>query len=254
MIGVLLAFSSLAGAFEIVIPAAQIEEGKGSISVYYTQSRKDLRLTINSKDQITVGGNSYYSQVSNDLETKSENSAVTAQFISNPWSGFYYWARIGIGNYSIEIPSVTVTNRLTGSSNGWRAGIGMRKLLFPDTIVSPAFSLEAGLVYSRYPLQSMQSGTGVAIPVSNSVELTEVQAALLMSKKFSGIEPYGGLKVFKDYLMLQDETSTGCVSGTKDNVGVFGGAKIYVYPHEALIVEGSMLGESSITVAWNVAF
>jgi hypothetical protein len=130
----------------------------------------------------------------------------------------------------------------------------MRKLLFPDTFVSPAVAIEAGLMYGQAPLNSFRSGTSASIPISNTAEVLELQIAALISKKFASVEPYGGVKIFRDYLTLKDNTDVGQISGVKDSVGVFGGARLYVHPHEALVIEGSVLGENSITIAWNVAF
>jgi hypothetical protein len=250
----LLTFCSLVSAGEIVLPAAQIEQGKGSFSIYWANSLKELSLKVSNNDEIIVDGNSYFSQVDNDLETKTKSTTVTAQWIVNPWSGFYYWLRLGTENYEIEVPSSSVTNHLESRSIGWRAGAGMRKLLFPDTFISPAVAFETALMYEQSPLNSFKSGTAAPVAISNTAELTEFQMAVLVSKKLKKVEPYGGVKIFRDYLYLKDNVDARQISGVKDNIGVFAGARLYLYPHEALIIEGSVLGENSITAAWNVAF
>jgi hypothetical protein len=244
----------LAYASEIVIPATQIEDGKGSVVILYTRTDQKLLLRTSSRDQIVIGGNSYFSTVNNDLEGSGARETVAAKLMVNPHGGLYYWLSAGSGSYEMEIPSVTVKNRYATQDNGFTAGAGLRKILFPDTLFTPAIAVDLGVRYDAYDVSEFQSGAGVWQRISAKLELTEIQAALTISKVLHRVEPYGGLKVFRTYTRLSDRVSFGSISGIKDNAGLFLGARLKIYPKEFIVVEGNLIGETSFSAGWNVEF
>jgi hypothetical protein len=250
----LLTGSSLIYASEVLLPASQIEQGKGSLSLLYSNNDEKINFRISNLDAIKVNNISYFSNVNNDLESTGKNSSIALKFIFNPHSSLYYWVKAGVGNYDLEIPSVTVKNKLSGRDMGWIFGLGIHKNLFPDTIVTPAAAFEAGINYSSYRLDSFGTGDGAPVLISDTLDLTEIQAAFLMSKKYSKFEPYGGFKVFRTYALLIDNTTTGKATGVRDNYGLFVGTKVKVYPKESLVLEGSFFGETSLNIAWNLEF
>jgi len=247
---------SLTSAAEVVLPGTQIAQGKGTVVAYYSHGNQKLNIQVSGRDEIKVPGISqgYFSNVTNDLESTGDNSTAALKLLINPWSGFYYWANIGIGLYDLSIPSSSVTNKLSSRDNGIIAGLGIRSVLFPDTIVTPSVAIEAGLNYSVYNLSEFQSGVCAEQLIDNRLELTEIQASVIVSKVIDRIEPYGGLRIFRTITSLTDKQSTGSVSGIKDNAGIFAGIKVKVYPHEAIVLEGNFIGQSSFVVGWNVDF
>lgn len=248
------ASGSLIVADELLFPAAQIEQGKGSVSVYLNRSFEKLSLQVRDRAQITVGGLSYFSTVSNDFEAKGRSNAIAARVMVNPWSGFYYWLKAGSGSYELEIPSVTVNNTLSGQDNGIILGIGARKLLIPDTIVTPAIAVDLGVNYRKYNFNALRPDGGAKALVSNILEMADIQAAAIVSKKFNWIEPYGALRVTRTYLSLKDAVSLGKVDGSKDDAGIVLGARVYLHPRESLVVEGQVSEGTSLTAGWNVQF
>ncbi|MBN1621473.1 MAG: hypothetical protein JW871_02660 [Endomicrobiales bacterium] len=246
--------SSLIFGSEIVLPASQIEKGKGSISFYYARTEHKINLEVKDIQEIDVNGVNYFSEVSNEFECSGAGDSVRIKFIFNPNEGLYYWVNLGAGFYELEIPSTTVKNNLSTRDNGWLAGIGARKTLFPDTIVSPAIAVEIGLDYSIYDLNSIRLGNSATQLISNRLNLTQIHLAALVSKKYKKFEPYGGLKVFRTYATLKEKTDVGKVTGIKDNIGLFLGTKLRIYEKEAVIIEGSFIGETNIAVGWNLEF
>lgn len=247
-------FCSLISADELVFPAAQIEQGKGMVSFYLNRSDENLSLKITNREEIRIGGNSYFSDVSNDLEAEGRGEAAIVKVIVNPWSGFYYWLKAGSGSYELEIPSVTVRNRLSGMNHGVIAGMGIRSLLFPETIVTPALALDFGVNYRKYDFNTLQPEGGQKSVIQNTFEITDLQAAVLISRKSKGIEPYGGVKVSRSYVTLSDVPSLGKISGSKDTAGVVIGTHLYPFPHESLFIEGVFSEKTSYSVGWKIDF
>ncbi|MCB4792221.1 MAG: hypothetical protein LHV68_10075 [Elusimicrobia bacterium] len=245
---------SLIYGSEIIFPASQIEKGKGSINLFYSNSEEKMNFRISNRDEIKVNGNSYFSDVNNDLESKGKSNSLALKLIVNPQDSLYYWVKIGVGSYDLDIPSVTVKNNLTGRDLGWIAGFGIHSNLFPDTIVTSALAFDFGVNYSSYKLDSFSAGGANPVLISDTLSLTEIQIAILMSKKYKKFEPYGGLKVFRIYSTLQDNTTLGKTTGVKDNVGLFLGTRIKVYSKESLVLEGSFIGQTALNIGWNLEF
>lgn len=247
-------YCSLANASEIVLPASQITQGGGSLSIYYGHIDQKIDIQTNTRDRITVGGNSYFSEVTNTLESNGTKNAVAAKLVVNPYSGLYYWLKAGSGSYELEVPSVTVKNTYSTLNNGLNVGAGIRKVLFPDTLFTPAIALDFGITYDMYAMDVLKQGGAPHQKIATKLELTELQAAVTVSKIIKRFEPYGGMKIFRTYMKLSDRDSLDSVNGVKDNAGIFLGAKYRFYPHEALALEGSFIGETSYTVSWNIEF
>jgi hypothetical protein len=245
---------SLAYPSEIILPASQVQKGAGVFSFYWSQSDQDLSLQVDSRDKITVGSNSFFSNVTSDFSCKGRAMSLLAKVEFNPFDGFYYWLKAGSGSYELEIPSSSVKNKLSGQDYGSIVGFGMRSQLFPDTIVTPGVALEFGGTYSAYDLDIFRSGGDPKQLVSDKLELFEAQGACIISKKLRKFEPYGGLKVFRTYAVLADKANMASVSGGKDSAGLFAGTRIYVHQKESVVLEGNFVGETSFSLGWNMDF
>jgi len=245
---------SLIYGSEVVLPATQIEKGKVSFLLLYGDTSEKLNFHVTGREQIRVGNNSYFSNVSNDLESDGRSSDVSVKLVINPDNGLYYWFKAGVSDYSLDIPSDTVKNNLSGQDKGLICGFGARKLLFPDTIVSPAVAVGLGVNYAVYGLDSFRSGDSAPVVVNDKLEITEFQADVVISKKLDKFEPYGGVKVYRKNVTLTDRASIANVSGAKDDAGLFFGTRFSYFKNEALIVEGSFVGDTSFTAGVNINF
>jgi len=254
----LLAFicvSSLISASEIVVAPTQIAAGGWSISAYYGLAEEKVSLQVNGRDEIQVAGNvSYLSDVSNVLDCPGRARRVMLKSMFNPYGNVSYWLSAGAGYYELQVPSQTVKNTFSGQSPGIVVGLGFRSVLFPDTIVTPSISVEAGIQYGYYAFDSMAVGNEAAQPVNDLFERAEIQAAVLVGKRLRNLEIYGGLKVMRTAVVLKDKTTLGSVSGNSDSAGVMAGVKLHLYPEESLFIEGNLAGENGIAAGWNIKF
>ena len=254
-IATLLLLCSLTYASEIVMPAAQIQKGKGTVAIYWTRADQNLSLQVTNKDEIKVNNSSYFSEVTNDFKCNGRANSILVKAVINPIDeGFYYWLKAGSGSYDLEIPSSSVTNKLSGRNPGSIVGFGMRSQLFPDTIVTPALAIEMGGSYSAFDLDVFRSGSGPNELISDKLEIFEAQFACIVSKKIGKFEPFGGLKIFRTHTLLRHVSSLGSVSGTKDNAGLFAGTRYYVHSAESVVIEGSFVGETTFSLGWNIDF
>lgn len=249
-------YASLTFASEIIMPARQIALKDCQVALYYSQLEQDLNFKVTSVDQIIVPGSAigYFSKVTNDFKCSGKTERVLLKIITNPTGGFYYWFKAGAGKYELEIPSQTVTNKLSSLDNGYLLGIGLRSQIFPDTIVTPAIAVGLGLNYSLYDLEKFRTENNPGELVDNKLSLTEVQLDLLFSKEFRKFEFFGGAKVLRTYANLTEKQSLSEVSGFKDNIGLFLGSRIKIHSNESLFLEGSFLNEKGFSVGWNVEF
>lgn len=245
---------SLAYPSEVVFPASQVQKGGASFALYWSQSEQDISLQVDSRDRITVGNNSFFSNVTSDFGCKGRARSLLVKAEFNPFDGFYYWLKAGSGSYELEIPSWTVKNTLSGQNYGSVAGFGMRSQLFPDTIVTPGVALELGGTYSSYEMDVFRQDASAKQAIADRLELFEAQGACIVSKKMRKFEPYGGIKVFRTYAVLTDRVNMSSVSGGKDSAGIFAGTRLYVRPKEALTLEGNFIGETSFSLGLNMDF
>lgn len=247
--------SSLVYCAEVFFPASQLEKGSPVFSLIYGNISEKLNFTVNSRDEIIVGNNSYLSSGSNDLESNGNSNSFCAKIAFNPNNGLYYWLKAGTGSYDLEITSSEgSTNKLTGQDKGFLCGFGARKLLFPDTIVTPAVAIDLGMDYSTYGIDSLGNGNSAPVLISDKLEIVEYQADVVVSKKIKYIEPYGGIKIYRKIATLTNKADIANVSGTRDDAGLFAGVKIEYYQHEALIIEGSLGTDTSISAGLNIGF
>jgi len=221
---------------------------------YYQTYNDKLDFIISQKNVINVGPLSYLSGSQTDIESNSNAAGMCAQLMFNPNNGLYYWLKAGVAGYELDIPSLSVTNKLSGQEQGWVCGAGARKLLFPGTIVTPAVAIDAGFSYYSFGFDCLRSGDAAPVSVNERLEILETQADIVISKRIKKVEPYGGLKVYRKMAALTDKPSFSNVSGIKDNAGLFFGLKFDFYQYEALVLEGSFIGDTSFSAGINIGF
>ncbi len=220
----------------------------------YTGMTNTLSFSQTGSQRISAGGINYYSDVSAKFDVDAKSSAMSVKYMFNPHSDLYYWVKLGQGNYELEIPSDTVKNRLSSRENGLIVGAGVRKMLFPDTIVTPAIAVELNATVSDYKLDGFKPGNGADTVVSDELSLAQLEAALIISKKYRMLEPYGALKISHNQSSLWDNESTAKIDGSTDTVGLVAGVKIRVFQKESLVFEGGFIDENYVSAAWNIEF
>jgi|GEM_PF-4416834 len=247
-------FSSLVYGDEVFIPATQIEKGKCSLAFYYVEYAEKLDFSISQNNEIKVDNLAYLSQSQTDIESDSSANGMCAQLMFNPNDGLYYWLKAGVIGYELDMPSQSATNKLSGQEQGWVCGAGARKQLFPGTIVTPAVALDIGFNYYSFAFDCLRSGDAAPVSINDTLQILETQADVIISKRINNFEPYGGLKVYRKAAMLTDKPSFSNISGVKDNAGLFFGLKFDFYQYEALVLEGSFIGDTSFSAGINIGF
>lgn len=247
------AMCSLSLASEVMMPAAQIDKGHGYIIFLYDHTREKINLTVSGRNSVTAGANTFVSDVRNDLTCPGEAHRAIAKVVLNPHDGLSYWLKAGVGSYEIEIPSQTVKNALSSDPHGYIFGIGLKKRLLPDTIVTPALSFELGAERSVYALHRMDTA-GQTTRIDGTLILDELAASVTLSKAFRTVETYGGVNVQRTMTTLRDESALQSISGTNDGAGMFLGAVLKIYPHESIVLEGRYADELRMSAGYRIDF
>ncbi|MHB2025602.1 MAG: hypothetical protein ACYCPQ_03040 [Elusimicrobiota bacterium] len=169
------------------------------------------------------------------------------QAIYQPWDGFQYYAGLGAGYYSITVPASSTAQTYSGNGAGPVFSLGVRDVVFPDTIVTPAVALDAGFAGGVYQLDQMNDSAGNLSAVNDTLTLLQYQVALETSHLFPlegrfSIEPYGGVKWYRIVADLKDSTSGSHVGGTLDTLAPIVGLRIPTSDHEGLFVEAALVG------------
>ena len=68
------------------------------------------------------------------------------------------------------------------------------------------------------------------------------------------IEVHNLTKAFRTYTDLFDTSAAGRVSGFKDNAGISVGARLARSQREALVLEGSFIGQTGYSIGLNITF
>ena len=261
---VMLSISAQAFSYETMDTAAQLSKGNVRAAVYYINKTYMPVLQVEGQSTISVnvddgsGGTAtveYLSYNRQTIECSSQSGDTVIRVAANPFEGLTWWAKLGSSNYTLDIPSVTVTNSVSGTRPGLIAGLGVRNQLFPDTIVTPGICVDFGLTLYSYEFDRFTTnaaGAGVN-PVNNRFEVAETKLTFLVSKsdfRGSGIEPYGGISVFRYYTRIIDKDTRVHADGYTDNLDVFLGARIKLYPLEWLIAECNLAGSANLSLGF----
>ena len=176
------------------------------------------------------------------------------KIVWQPWERFQYYAIFGVGEYSLSVPSATVSNSLTGDSLGQLYGAGIKTSIVPDTIVAasgfptPAISIDASILRSLYDFnRRFPGGTpGLNNNINQRLELMTYQFAVEGSHLFSldeywKLEPYGGVKWTRVQSDIKDLVDGSHAGGQQDTVAPFLGLRVPVGDHEAFFAEASFI-------------
>ena len=163
----------------------------------------------------------------------------------------------------MKIPSGSYSNKHATDNPGYIIGGGIKYTVVPYTIVSPAISLDLSATHSRYKLTNFTSGDGRTVgEISQVLTVFEIQGAVTASKKFlfdlgdhkASVDPYLGVKVLRTRTNFDDNTTSGHFSGTRTDVSPFFGIKFKPFPYQGLVIEGSVLSETSFAAGLTLGF
>jgi hypothetical protein len=227
------------------------QESSGSLKIlgyYQGVQNQTVNFTTNDSGTCTApGGASFACGQSGTIAAKGSGGAGMLKIVYQPFDRFQYYAVYGVGQYSMSVPSTTVTNVLTSDNYGQIYGGGLKASIVPDTIVSPAISLEAALTQSVYNFNRSYPGVPPGGPnINERLTLMTYQFAVEASHLFTidenwKLEPYGGVKWYRVQADLKDLGDGSHAGGQTDTVTPFLGLRIPVEGHEAFFAEASFV-------------
>jgi len=216
----------------------------------------------------SANGVNFLCNQNGNVDAKGAGGAGMVKVIYQPWENIQYYAAFGMGDYSLAVPSATINNTLTGDNPGTIMTAGLKAVIYPDTMVTPAIAVDLSVSNSRYAFNRSYASDGssynnidqrlnlmqyqVAVEASHVFTLRDADAAsdekeaekaglAALSGQGFKIEPYGGLKwvrIQSDLKDLNDGTHSG---GQQDTVTPFLGLRIPVSKNEGLFAEAQFV-------------
>jgi hypothetical protein len=241
--------ASSAGAQLFGTTAHQESSGSLKILGYYdgVQNQK-VNFTTNDSGTCTVpGGASFACGQGGTIAAKGSGGAGMLKLVYQPFDRIQYYAVYGVGQYSMSVPSTTVTNVLTGDGYGQIYGGGLRSTIIPDTIVSPAIALDLSMTQSVYNFNRSYPGVPPGgADINQRLTLLTYQFSVEASHVFVvdadwKLEPYGGMKWVRVQADLKDLGDGSHSGGQTDTLTPFLGLRIPVEGHEAFFAEASFV-------------
>lgn len=237
-----------------------MEGGKLGVAVYGVHAEHDdLEFRLRGADLIQVplqgGGTAqFFANGNTDLQFEGEGDAAMLQLVWRPANGLHYGLRFGTGDYEVRVPSGSVENVLENASPGtlWGAEVGWT--LLSDTPVTPAVGLSLGYNRADYAMRRLRSSGLAPVPVDQRFSLETWQVGVSASNRWKWIEPYAGLRLFRQAAALRDNATAERVRGTRDGFSPYGGLKIEFFPREALVIEVAGVDETLLSAGLAVGF
>jgi len=225
------------------------------LAYYQGVQDQTLRFTVNDSGNCSApNGVTFSCGQSGDIDAKGSGGAAAVKILWQPWERFQYYGMFSVGEYSVRVPSSTITNLLTGDTRGLTYGVGMKASIVPDTIVAvdgfptPAIALDLSIARSLYDFNRRFPGgsPGVSNNINQRLELMTYQFAVESSHLFTlneswKLEPYGGMKWTRVQTDLKDLVDGSHAGGQKDTVTPFLGLRVPVGDHEAFFGEASFI-------------
>lgn len=250
---VLFVSAASAGAQALGESARQLAPGSLKFTLYYQGTRsQDLNFSLNSGGTCGAGGTfnpGFPCASSGNVPASLEGGAVLLRATYQPWDSLQYHASVGVGEAVVRVASAAVSNVLTSDRPGALCAVGVKAVLLPDTIVSPAVALDAGVSWQRHAFNELRPAAGAGQgQVRQRLDLYQYQVAMQTSHRFGfsnlrwSVEPYGGVKWLRAHAYLKDLQGGGRIGGMKDTVTPFVGLILPIYEHEALFSEASFVG------------
>lgn len=236
--------------------ARQASSGSLKFLAYYQGAQdQTLRFTVNDSGTCSASnGVAFSCGQAGDIDAKGSGGAAAMKILWQPWERFQYYGMFSAGDYSVRVPSATITNLLTGDTRGLTYGVGIKASVVPDTIVAvdglptPAIALDLSIARSLYDFNRRSPGgtPGASNSINQRLELMTYQFAVESSHMFVvdehvKLEPYGGMKWTRVQTDLKDLVDGSHAGGQKDSVSPFFGFRVATGEHEALFAEASFV-------------
>jgi len=224
-----------AQASELMTSARQLGIGRVSAVAYYTHNQQDI---------------SFDRRGDLDLVTDALIGKVTVKV----WDAWHVYLKAG--SIGADLEDDAILYEKDTDFQGTVYGGGVRRVIFPDTIVTPAVSFEAGATAYTADLKQQKSG-GNSAAIDNEVAVIELQAVLEMSKKLAVLEPYGGVKVIRTDVTWKDNNPSAAdrtIEGDGTGVAPFAGIRFSFIPFVDLTLEGSLGQEQAASVGITIGF
>jgi hypothetical protein len=251
---VVLAFAAFPAAAQIFgTSARQASSGSLKLLAYYQGvNDQSVNFSIAGSGACTAappnGAVTFACGASGDIEANGSGGAGLVKLVWQPWERFQYYALFGKGNYTLSVPSATVTNVLTGDNYGLIYGAGFKASIVPDTLVTPAIALDLSLTRSDYNFnRRFPGGTpGVSGDINQRLVLMTYQFGVESSHLFVldehwKLEPYGGIKWMRVEADLKDLIDGSHAGGKQDTVSPFLGLRVPIEDHETFFAEASFV-------------
>lgn len=226
-------------ASEIMTSAKQLGIGRVGVVAYYTASAKE----------VDFGEYAKYDFI---------QAAYAVKASVKVWEGWHVYAKAGKFTPEIEnVANSSLKYENKDDFDGTVFGGGVKYVLFPDTLVTPAVAVDIGVTQWSADINKF---AGSVIVWKNELDITEIQGAVSVSKKLLMIDPYVGVKVFntdvkwKTNVTVAGQTVNKEIEGDANGISPFVGVKFSPLPFISVIAEGSFATETNISVGIRVGF
>lgn len=259
-------FSGAASAQTLATSARQLEPGSWKIIPYYQGTQgQDLNFRVVSPGACVAlpppAAAPIFPCGTGDVTADADGGAMVVKLLVQPWDRTQYYVFGGMGDMTLNVSG----NVLTSDSKGHLVGAGVRALLMPDTVVSPAITLDLSMGWQRYGFNEVRpAATAAAGQIDQKLDIYQYQAAIELSHKFDfqepkfSVEPYGGVKWLRSHSYLKDQRNDGGGSriGGIENMffSPFLGLQIPVFDQETLFAEAAFVDGFQYAAGLQVRF
>jgi len=170
--------------------SADRNSGRGiDFSVYWLQEKRDITVNVLSAEEFTVTGSTFSGIAENisqyELKVKEKTFLPAIKFNVRLGEKFHPYIRFGI-----------LKTELTGYGKKWESrqdgiagGFGLKYVLLQDTVVTPAFAVDTGVIFKNVKIKKFDD-----TDIDLNYKTRELSASFWTSKKIKQFEPYLGLQ------------------------------------------------------------
>ncbi len=245
-------------ASEVFSSADSMEAKSWSFSAFGSTSRLEPKVKVTNNGSVQVptsgGSTSVFGTTNAEIKMEQESEQVVGLFEFQPHDGLKYRFKIGqVREFNLEFSSGSQTNKLETTGSGFVWGVGIGGSLAPSSIVSLGIRWDVAYAQTNVNLDRLQGGPA-AYAVDQDFRQEEIQGSLTLSRRWKMVEPYGGVKVFHLMNRLVDNGTKEKIKGTNDEVSPFVGLQWMVAEKDSLVIEGSFVGEKSLSAGFKAQF
>lgn len=240
-----------------------MQPGSVKLLVFYRAVEDEalgFSVRSNSGSCGTTNGVPFACSQSGDVDALGSGRAAIAKLVIQPWDSLQYYVSAGVGDYDLKVPSITVTNLLTGDKPGSLFAAGLKWVFIPDTVVTPALAVDASVTRSRYYLsKQFPSSPPAAGNITQRLDMLESQVAVQASHLFTvagrlKLEPYGGVKWSYVWSDLKNLVDGSHAAGGRDSTRPFFGLRVPIFDHETLFAEAAFVNGTQFASGVEVRF